>query len=347
MPEQPPKKRRQHHVWRHYLKSWATDDRAWVLHDGQIRHVNPANLAVERYFYKLSKLSAADIDLIRLLISAPVPDLIKNAEADFLNALFLPILFVDRNRDKLSNLDKIEEHLDSHMTNVVEDFHAKAEGAFGDILKRIKNKVLSFYEDPQLCIQFLHFIGLQYMRTKGIREKSIEVVQEKNNADLSRIWVPLSAIFAQRIAFSLFLDRRRKALTLIENRTRIPFITGDQPLINLDGTYPTPPNTLTIYYPITPELALLLPENDVPPPFTTESLTAADVAELNRRMATAAHRQVFALSENDLRPFVPAGRSPVGRRLQQFVVDRDGYPLHPGASALIWEIFINVIRSSS
>jgi hypothetical protein len=312
MPTQPPKKRRQHHVWRRYLEAWATDSRVWVLHDGQIRHVNPVNLAAEHYFYKLSKLSATDLDLLKLLISLPfpVPDLIKKAESDFLNSLFLPMFFVEHNRDKLQNLDKIEEYLDDHMANVVEDFHARAEGAFGDILQKIKDKDLSFYDDSSQCIQFLHFIGLQHMRTKGIREKSIEVVREKNNADLSRIWVALSTIFAQRIGFSLFLDRRRKALTLIENRTGLPFITGDQPLINLDGTYPTPPSTLTLYYPISPELTLLLPENDAPPRFTTESLTAADVAELNGRIAAAAHRQVFGLSENCLRPFVPTGDRP-------------------------------------
>jgi hypothetical protein len=176
MPERPPKKRRQHHVWQHYLKAWASNGRVWVLNDGRISNTNPVNLAVERYFYKLSRLSVADIDLIKLLVSGPLPDLMKKAEEDFLNALFLPMLFVEHNRDRLSNQDKIEEHLDDHMTNVVEDFHAKSEGDFIGILDKIKNRDLSFYDEPPLCTQFMHFICLQYMRTKGIREKTIEIV---------------------------------------------------------------------------------------------------------------------------------------------------------------------------
>jgi len=70
------------------------------------------------------------------------------------------------------------------------------------------------------------------------------------------------------------------------NRTEVPFITADQPAINLKGARPHPTEALSIYYPISPRLALLLADVDEEPLFATEGLTAAQASMLNFRTLT-------------------------------------------------------------
>ena len=62
------RKRKQHYVWRRYLKSWAMDEKIFCLSDGKIFRTNLENVAQERYFYKLRELSKEDVAFIRSLL---------------------------------------------------------------------------------------------------------------------------------------------------------------------------------------------------------------------------------------------------------------------------------------
>lgn len=260
-------------------------------------------LAVERDFYKLSKTTPGDIKLLRWLIVDNASVDAKRMHEKFLTMMTLPIHFVEANRHQLNNIDKIDEALDEYRTNALEDQHMMIENRFLPHLEKIKSGDLSFYKNTDGCLDFLMFISAQYMRTKGIRVRTIELIKEKNGQDLSRIWGLMSLMYATNIMTSLFFERKLRRLVLIHNRTGAEFITGDQPAINLLGTRPLPPESLSIYYPISPDLALILPEAKQEPAFTTESLIAADVTELNKRIVDASHDQVFARTEAALMPF--------------------------------------------
>jgi hypothetical protein len=45
------RKRRQHHVWQRYLKSWTVDDKIYCLKDSAIFATNTSKVAVDRDFY--------------------------------------------------------------------------------------------------------------------------------------------------------------------------------------------------------------------------------------------------------------------------------------------------------
>jgi hypothetical protein len=83
------------------------------------------------------------------------------------------------------------------------------------------------------------------MRTKGIKEKTIEILKRKSNLDVSRIWDIMSHMSATNIGMSLYLEKERRQLVLVENTTELAFITSDQPIINLDGDGERPPETLS------------------------------------------------------------------------------------------------------
>lgn len=299
------KKERQHHVWQHYLRSWAVGGRIFALRDGEVHATGTRVVAVERDFYRLQDATREDFALLHLLaVDKASPDT-KRMHEKFLNVTLGPLQFLEsfRTKVKAADLPKLEVEIDTYKTNALENYHGVIERKFIPVLDLIKSKDLSFYSRGDECAAFVAFISAQYMRTKGIKVRSIDSIKEKSGKDLSRVWSLMSLMFAANIAVSLFSDRQTRKLVLLENKTGGLFITGDQPAINLLGTAPLPPESLSIFYPVSPVLAVILTEANQEPLFTSETMTADDVSNLNRRIVDASHSQVFAQAESDLTPF--------------------------------------------
>lgn len=294
------KKRRQHHVWQHYLKPWSYDGKIYCLRGGVIFATNTVNVAVERDFYKLQKLTAGDVRLLQNLIIEPSHPLAKRHHEHLLMQFTLPARFVEQSRALLGNTEQIDDLLDEYQTNALEDYHFNIENSFLPILDDILKGDLSFYSDDDRCIRFFHFICTQHMRTKGVKERSVERVMDRNGQDLSRIWNIAVHMFAFNIGMTLFAERKKRSLVLLQNRSDVPFITGDQPIVNLHGDGLRPPDELCFYYPISPKLALMLTEVDQEPAFSTDGLTSAHVEALNARMRKASHSQLFGLTKESL-----------------------------------------------
>ena len=294
------KKRRQHHVWQHFLKAWSTDGQLYCLMNGRIFPTGATAIAVEQDFYKIAKLTATDIALIRLLVievEGLHPLTRKNHEA-FLRMVTAPAAFEGR----AAHLDDL---IDIFRTNALEDYHARIEASFLPLLKSALRKDISFYSDARSCITLFHFLASQHMRTKGVKVRTIDNLKRKSGLDASRIWGIMSHMFAVNIGMGVFAERRNRKFILVENATGLEFITGDQPLINLHGgDGEKSPATLSWYYPISPRLALFLTAVDEEPAFTTAGLTSAQVSDLNAKIADAGHSQVFAQSRESLEPYV-------------------------------------------
>ena len=76
----------------------------------------------------------------------------------------------------------------------------------------------------------------------------------------------------------------------------MPFITAGQPTINLKGTRPRPPESLSIT--IRHRLSLRFSwAIDEEPLFATEGLTTAQASMLSGKLFEACYKQVFAQSE--------------------------------------------------
>jgi hypothetical protein len=291
-------KRRHHHVWQQYLRSWTTDGAIWCLQNGRIFSTGTPTIALEKDFYKLHKLTPEDIAFIKMLFADAHP-LAKRNHAHLLNRLMTPFQIAEQVK-RPQDRAKIDQFLDDHYaSNVLEDYHASIEALFIPSLKSALDGDIRFYNDKR-CIPFLYYLCTQHMRTRGIKERAIERCNADKSADLSRVWNVLIHMFAYNVGAGLFLERGRRKLVLVHNRTDVPFITGDQPVINLKANRLYPPESLSIYYPISPQLALLLGDVDEKPMFATEGLTAAQVSTLNGKLFEACYKQVFARSEESL-----------------------------------------------
>jgi hypothetical protein len=123
------KKQRQHHVWRHYLNSWAAKGAVYCLRDGGIFPTGTRVVAVENDFYKIPPLTMKDIEQVRWLLGNGGTDLTKKMREDFLKLMTASALAVQLTSGGKAN-PKIADMLDEHRTNVIEDYHMTFEGMF-------------------------------------------------------------------------------------------------------------------------------------------------------------------------------------------------------------------------
>lgn len=288
-----------HHVWRHYLSPWGVDGQIWCLQDRRVYSTGTRRIAVEKRFYKLEDLTPAKVALVRGLIRKG-NGYARDSQEAFMDKLLSPFRRVQSSLLSQEDRDKVQKAVDDYASQVIEDYHTRIEGRAIPFLDDALNGDLRFYEDER-CIPFLHFLATQYMRTKGIKERVLQDSKSILNIDSGGVWVVLSLIFAENLGASLYAERHQRKLALIRNDTAVPFVTGDQPAINIHGErFGQPPGRLSIYYPISPRLALQLCEVDEQPMFPSQEVKRGDAAMLNQMMAAAAFRQVFAQTKQTL-----------------------------------------------
>lgn len=293
--------RRQHHVWRSYLEAWATGEKIFCLQDGKIFNPNVANVAVQRDFYKLHTLTDADVQAIRLLFKGSPP-----AAERVIENFIVMFGWAGRLKELLTSDPATAAYIDKYMTMAEENFHAQLEGNIKPIFDAIRRKDLSFYFDSDLCGQFTHFLSLQHLRTKRMRERIFANTSEKPSGfNVARCWNIICHCAAVNAGGNLLVERDKRPLTLLENDSATPFITGDQPTVNLLAPPPgETPRLLAFYYPVSPRLAVILDEADEPTGFRPGQVSTEQVERLNGEIQRAAHKQVFASSREVLEHFV-------------------------------------------
>lgn len=301
------KKDRQHHVWKAYLRAWATKDRLAVLQAGKIRTAHINDVAVQRHFYKLNLLSDEEITYIRKIWIEGSAKHLRPMHEKTLQVFALP----PRLRAELTpemvaaNPDHVKE-LDELIINGEEDYHSNVENEIAPFIERARNGDLSFLDDPKTATLIPYFIALQHFRTATMRERGFRSFKDKFGIDLTRCWNIIAHILATNLGFTLYADRRRGPLRLLENGTAVPFITSDQPTVNILGgnNMEKPPEHFALYYPISPRRALLLDDTDAPCGIADAPITDEVVKRLNSEVVRLSVRQVFAASKEELAPYL-------------------------------------------
>lgn len=171
-------------------------------------------------------------------------------------------------------------------------------------------------------IEFMMFFGHQISRTKAFRDGAVQVqprrsVIENEVAEaMEHAWWFLSYMFGMSIGFSLYARRHEARHALLVNDTNVPFITSDQPIVNVHSCVSeadlTAPEHADFYYPISPRIAYIICDSDR---FSSGKIEAdvATVGELNIKVAAQAKVHIIGDSENAIRPF----KKYIGRRYQK------------------------------
>jgi hypothetical protein len=294
-------KKRHHYVPRFYLKSWAEDDLIHCLQDGQIHHTNLRNVACENHFYRLQELGPEDVEFLRAAINDS-PAGLKTSHEQLVQAFTLPYWAKRQLERTASAGSEMMLEIDRMISELNENFHTSIENVFKPHLDSMLSGDLSFLEDPAKASTFYWGLAVQYLRANQVKRAKLTMSHERF-VQFLRVANVLVHILATNLGLNMYARREQLTLMLLDNPSEVPFITADQPVINIAANpkVSDPPQRFDLYYPLSPTKALLVLEASSE--FLAEGSTvSADLAHFwNLRVAAHSYQQVFSNSPEELK----------------------------------------------
>jgi hypothetical protein len=284
-------KKKQHYIWKHYLSPWSQGEKIWSYRDGRIFFGTRENIGQQRFFYEVEPLNDFESTMVDSFIKNkhPTSHLVSLSTFEIYNAV--------ANGDKLVRRNGIEE------------YHEKIEHKAIPILDKIWEEDLSWLDSVQSKIDFAHYLGVQYSRTNrghnalasNLREAELKFPKYQgmfNSEKLSKVYALLMGDVIGNWVYS------SGNISILKNSTELEFITGDQPVFNLDmrGLDKNEDvSKFNLYYPISPNLALLITEQ----PRLDRALTIDEVNEYNQFIVDCSHEQIYASNKESLLIYQP------------------------------------------
>lgn len=305
-------KKRQHYVWRNYLRGWADKkDHIWALKKDENKILYPELMGVaqEKYFYRVHELSKPEIDFMWRFIEEKTPIVVRGFCFDLLNG-YIIVTNLKSTLSSKSGVDKdIEEEARRAEINMFEDIHCMFE-EFGEKILQCKSiEDLQSMEDEDWDAA-LTFMMFQYMRTKNMRTSIVSGFNEDSvqwGALADKVWPLMSSIQAITMGRNLSIDTTIK-FKLLDNKTTLHFLTTDQPIINYVGDISDDKGyakELELYYPLSPQIALYIHFNvEQAEKFVVENLDEERVESYNRKMIDNSHMWVFSDTQEQLESYL-------------------------------------------
>ena len=334
--------KKQHYVWRGYLKRWnENEDRFGKVYvyrknvlgnQPEIEYSLLENIGFRKYFYDMTGFSKADVSVFSQLIAHIQKDNLvplglnhellgnANAERDFIETLIGQYEDID---NKHQFLDKIISgdlsfYQDSLVQETLNELYDEAKNAFFGSRKKSDDELMEdtlnameHIEDENLKHEFHRFFFMQYHRTPVILEnqvKNFETLKSQDSTikdiNINFHTNSLMIFFVETIAINM----SNKMHTWIErynNKTNIPFVTTDTPVVNLTGKEFLEKNEF--YYPISPKIAIKLCVTSKESKYSKEKNTYLDITDenevkkLNLTTAKNCYNEVFSDEEGILK----------------------------------------------
>jgi hypothetical protein len=251
--------KRQHYVWRQYLRAWSSKEQICALlkDKKEVMTISLMGVAQERYFYRLQELSISEFEFLEELISKKSHPSVQGLLNDFL----MPYrAFTDISQKiKIQPNEKFESELREIEINTLEKIHEKFEKNGTKLISCNSieglKKLLSNPDDRNSALIFL---CIQYYRTQKIKIDVINSFNEDGRIDVSKIWNIISLIMSFNTARNIAVNEKLK-FRWFKNQSSIPFVTGDQPVLNIkqnDKDEFGNVKGLEFFYPLSPNNAI-------------------------------------------------------------------------------------------
>lgn len=301
--------RNQHYVWRNYLKAWTDKKGNLFCHfqkDNNIICTTPKNVGVERFLYKLEKLSDFDLMHINNLIDRSTIPEQREFHRDTLDVFQMASVM----RSQLAQWQNVspqkreflDKKLDEMEKTLGERWHTGVENAASGILEKLKLRDPSFYASDLERMHFVNYLTQQFFRTPKLKnlQMRMENPYKDQGLNLDRTWFIESQIYALNISAVIILEKDLHKFKFIINETDIPFITCDQPVTSLGSTE----KSLQFYYPLKPDLAVIF-GRDPSADFKTEiNATKMQVEFYNNHAYKFSDNQVYSNNRDYLSEIV-------------------------------------------
>lgn len=298
----------QHYVWRHYLDAWAQAGSFWCYRQ-QTRKLFPTKpkaVGNETYFYEIHKLTSGDIAFLEFFIDRAADQRLRDLNREFLRLSQRSFQI----REQLQHADlpseakvALKRELQISEKTLGEQYHTSIENKTIGILSCLRRQDTTFYDNTQLCGDFLYFLCHQFFRTARVR-KAIAAVSRWPfpGHDPRRTGNVECRIYATNVSVGLFRERRAYKIVFISNTTAKPFITGDQPVVNLLDPHAT--EDIELYYPLSPILAMILSKDHNKFPMPSRNATELEIEYYNHKIYETSEDQLYASDEAYLRALV-------------------------------------------
>lgn len=275
--------KRQHVVPKKYLSNWENQNQQiyWYKKNSnkkEIKLTNPINLSVYNFFYKINSISIDERELLLSFINEEARKTFISCKIDEKNLIKSLLLFYELDQETYSTylyslvdsiiyLSSIKNILESNSiyeyilrTKSYEDFYNEGiesiQSCYEHLGYTFLNKVYNKdFENLEKDIpSFILYITVQYFRTNSLKQHAKDAIP-KIAAHIDNIWTILQILMATNLSINLLTNSL--LVTIIHNETTIPFITGDQPVINTKADLLNEDTKdLEFFHPINPYLAL-------------------------------------------------------------------------------------------
>ncbi|GLR75272.1 DUF4238 domain-containing protein [Aliivibrio sifiae] len=309
-------KKEHHYVWANYLLNWSNDRKnVWFKSTkGKLINDSVRMIAKERYFYQISHLNNEHELLIDLMSRKSE---IRENHLQFLKHFLDYQKFEGIFKTNGGKNQEFDIAMEAHRHNTLENLHTSYENNAKFSIKSLTNRDLSFLQDTKESISFFHYLGQQFTRTKSFKDTTLLIMSKgKGNSEQERwisettseCWWFISHMLGSNIGYALYESRKEQNHCLLINNTNQPFITSDNPVINVhqelthDIKRPPQHDQFDLYYPITPNIAFMASSSHRFPNGTS-ILNSEIVHELNTKIATNSYKHIFSSTEEALKPY--------------------------------------------
>ena len=305
---------KQHYVWRYYLSPWTsneeTDGHICCLMDNKIFSTALVGIGNQRYFYKVPNFTERQIQLAKLCNESLSNDSnLKKANEKWIEVFQLPLAVIKQSSIFIPT-NEVNEFYEYMRNNTGESYHSMIEQFAIKQLVLLKSHDCSFLNNDEGKGSFYFYLANQFTRTKRMRDKVLESIANDRNkpegysldSEDEKILDFFAKIFVST-NLSFALTNKGFRITFLDNNSELPFVTGDQPVINTYADYSnnTMPEKLAFYYPLTPKLAILV-HNESQSALNRDALTLSSeqVDLYNKMIVTASLQQIYANDQTTL-----------------------------------------------
>ena len=324
-----------------YLREWSSNGVICVKFNNKIFKANISSIAQERYFYRLPSLSPDEFDFVVSYLRKNNDCLFDKLKLYVESVLLPPIVvsYAERNYEKIETvleyvkenqlvennallviLEKVSKIKDGPtfikncpfyneikkgIINLEENINCDIESNAKPCLESICNDDGSFFNTQEgfelLTLYMIHqlYRTPKYLSVANDLHLHSPFTKEGSVRILAALRLPIVSRFHAR----LLAKRSEYSIYILNNRTKLPFITGDQPLVNLDAARPV--EHLDIFFPISPKKAILFCKNERFSPIYSwmQNADIDHIDYLNRKICESCCKQIYsseiACLEND------------------------------------------------
>lgn len=299
--------KKQHYVWRKYLGAWKNhpeDKDIWTgfLQTKEVKKVAMMSVAQSSYFYRLEELTDDELNFLRQTVGQ-MPEKTREL-AQLLFAGY--VLYSQQKRAiaaKQIKLDADTEHkLNKIGLSSLEAVQAGIERMGADFIEC--TSIDDFKKLWEQEYEILCFIWVQYLRTRAMKDRFVKSLSEKPNIQAigQKCWPFYNIAYAMQLVEVMY-HKQDYRFVFIHNKSRIPFITGDQPVINAFGNKTDEKREvldIEVYYPLSPVSAFVVAFTKGEK-YCEVNVDESYVKERNSLIAEESEIHIFSNDENLLK----------------------------------------------